>query len=174
MPKPASNVTSITPATAESADHQLAILQGLGQEAQSALQAFTKRASSGTPFDVPELTRQVADLFSIVVDLATGTTSAHKDHYEWGGEVDDELDRLGDLVEGDTSRLTPTDAGTLKATLTALMALLPTDASTDAVKTRGLEAIAFIDEVTITEGDEDEEDEEDGDEGEEEDEETES
>ncbi len=146
-------------------DQVIELLQGLALEAQSSLRKFTEKLKpDAPPMEIATLAREVGNLFSFLVDLATHTTEAHVESYEWSAEIEEEVERLS----ADESRLSPVDAGRLKATLLSLVQHLrtPDDELTAAVRQRATEAIEFIDQVTISDEDEGDDEGDEGDEGE--------
>ncbi len=144
-------------------DDVLALLQGLAADAQDAYTAFKKKIVTGALNDPAALATEVGEMFSILADGIQLAFQAHKDHFEWGSEVDNDIDELKASLGGST--LLAEDATKLKAVILALSENLraPTGPDDDApalLKKQALEAVSFIDEITEVEGDDDEEEEE--------------
>lgn len=131
-------------------------LRALEGEIKNEFDRFKKKAAAG-PVD---LASTVEDLFSLVASLAAQTTLAHADHYEWGADVDEQLEELG----GVESILLPADATRLKTLLLNLSQNLrePTDAEDDVPKILKAEvetALGAIDEMTANDDEEPDENE---------------
>lgn len=130
-------------------------LSDLREEAKSAHATFKKKVASGAL--TPEaLAGELSDLFSLTADLAQYTFQAHHEHFEWAEGVDNDLDEL----KGAASVLLPEDALKLKTLIFDLLKNLSTAPSEEilaSLNQRAVEAVAFIDEVTAEEVDEDDE-----------------
>jgi hypothetical protein len=147
-------------ATETKEDNVLESLEDLSREASGAHASFKRKLAQGALNDPAALAGEIQDLFSLFSDLALGSYNAHKDHFEWASEVDDDLEELKEHL-GPESALLPEDAMKLKATILSLMNAIPSSADESAIlKARGEEAVAFIDGITI-EGEEDDAPEED-------------
>lgn len=146
-------------------DPVLTVIRDLRDEAKSAFAAVKKKVDTGIITDIPALAREFVDMFSILVDVTEATFTAHTEHFEWAGEVDEELDAI--KGEG-MSQLLPSDADALKGTLLALVenlraSLGPDDTLPDLLRAKVTETISFIDSIT-GEPDDDEEEDDDADE----------
>ncbi len=146
-------------------DQIIESLRELTLEAKSEFQRFKRKLKEAALNDPAALASAVSDLFSIVTDLCDKTTAAHADHYEWGAQVNEELDALAGDSEG--SMLLPPDAFKLKALLADLKNNLrepkadPDDVELlTALKAQVDEATRAIDEMTVETDDETEEAEE--------------
>jgi hypothetical protein len=129
-------------------DEVLSLLRGLASDASDAYEAFKKKLTSGALNDPAALATEVGEMFSILADQSKYAFDAHKEHFEWGGEVDAKLDEIEEALGGE-STLMPEDAARLKETIEALVAAIPASSGEfAALQARAHEAIAFIDEVT--------------------------
>lgn len=145
----------VTPVPAPEPDDISAQLTSLAGEVQSANDAF--KAIDPASMDLLTLAAQVGDLFSILSDAAAFNARFAAEQIDWADGVDADLDDL----KSPSSQLLPTDAVRIKMLLGDLAQHLPDDASSTALKARVAEAVTFIDEITIDEGeDEDDEDDE--------------
>lgn len=149
-------------ATEENEDNVLESLKDLADEAKSAHATFKRKLDAGGL--APEaVASELGDLLSLFADLALATYSAHGEHFEWAGEVDDDIEMLKEQL-GPESALLPEDAQRLKETILALQNNLRIPAGSDddvprILAARASEAVAFIDSIIIEEGDEDEDEE---------------
>lgn len=153
------------PATPE-ADDVLELLHGLAGDAKDAYESIKKKIVSGALNDPAALATEVVEMFSILADATQFAFQAHKDHFEWGSEVDEDLDDIKARLT--TSTLLAEDASMLKGLIFALSENLrsPTGPDDDVpaiLKKRATDALAFIDQMTEAEaddeGDEDEDEE---------------
>lgn len=142
-------------ATETQEDNVLESLEDLAREASGAHASFKKKLAQGALNDPAALAGEIQDLFSLFSDLALGSYNAHKDHFDWASEVDDDLEELKEHL-GPESALLPEDALRLKATILSLMNAIPSSADESAIlKARGEEALAFIDSILIADDEED-------------------
>lgn len=142
-------------------DDVLKSIQLLRDDAKSAYDSFSKKLASGA-IDLPSLATEVKEMLSLQADLAGLTFQAHFEHFDWASDVDEDLDTLKESLGG--TSILPEDAARLKSTILALAQNLrePTDASDDVparLKTLAAEAVAFIDESTLEESEEEADDE---------------
>lgn len=118
----------------------------------SASASFNKRVDAGEFVGSAALASVVSDLLSLVTDLAGSTYEAHVEHYEWGAEVDQDLEDLKDGAGG--SALLPEDSARLKTLLLACSNNLraPADATDEVLailKAQISEALNFLEEIEI-------------------------
>lgn len=141
-------------------DEVLGQLVSLATEARSADESIKSLITAAPILDNETLTGQLSDLYAMVADLSGFNARAHTEHFTWAEDIEAEIDELKDP----SSALVPEDAQRLKGVINELLLAVP--AASDDLRTRATEALAFIDEVTIEDADDDA-DEEDGDDEEE-------
>jgi hypothetical protein len=150
-------------------DEALKLIEGLRSEARSVLASLQKKvtAAGAAGLSTQELTHELVDLVSLVVDIGEQSLSLHTEHLEWGGGIEEEIDALKEGEGG--SSLLSTDAQTLKTTLLALQQNLraptgPDDNVPELLTAKVAETLAFIDAITVPDEEEetepDDEDEE--------------
>ena len=146
-------------------DDVLELLRGLASDAKDAQASFQKKLTQGALADPAVLAGEVGEMFSILADVSLYAFRAHSDHFEWGAEIDTELEEIKENLGEGGSMLLPEDAQRLKDTVIALAAALQskTPLSAEALadlEKRAVTAVAFINEVTAEEVDEEDEDDE--------------
>lgn len=149
-------------------DEALKLIEGLREEAKSAFASFKKKTESAgaAGLSAADLTHELVDLFSLVVDIGEQSFSLHTEHMDWAGDIEEEIDALKEGAG--QSSLLPTDATALKTTLLALQHNLrqptgPDDHEPELLTKKVTETLAFIDAITAAEDDDEEEEEEDDD-----------
>lgn len=130
-------------------DQLLETIIELGNEAGATAEAFKKSIAADGTVSLVVLTRALSDALGLVADLAGATGGAHREHYEWAGEVDAQLDEI-EAQLGGASVLLSEDAEKLKGAILALVKELRPgdDAALTAVRVAAAEAVAFIDSIT--------------------------
>lgn len=145
-------------------DEILKQLTDLQNEGKDAFASFQKRVTAKTFTDPNDLANEMKDLFALFLDLAALTASAHTEHFEWAGGVDDELDSIREGMPPG-SMLIASDAENLRQLLVTLRDNLRTPSSEPAdqqliqqIQARTVDVLAFVAEITADPEEEDEED----------------
>ncbi len=142
-------------------NNSLKYLQEFAVEASAVSARITEEL--GAAQDPAVIARHVQDLGSLVSDLAQATLAAHNEHYDWQDDAAQEIEDIKDAL-GAESVLSLEDAERLKSTLIDLMNNLRAplgekDEALEALKARGVEAVAFIDSIAEEEDPDEDEDE---------------